>query len=263
MQTYFLSNTIEENELNIKESEDELETLFVEKLQESERIKNEHDDVMYELVKLRARCREHINNVISAVQTYIVKTYGDCDMGVLNILRTGLTMCPMSVPLYRQCDNKRSMQIYYNALLYEWKGRRIMYVRADHTAEGYYDDCDNYNGFMFRIEDRDWLTVPKYSWWSTEGKGYETEDANYDHECKIETIIKYNREHICTAIHTLPPEYWLIPIVFDLARGSLSLFRSDRTLPHISQFTYVKQLWYHTDLESESEADDDTSVSDA
>lgn len=251
MVTYFLSNTIEEHQINIKESEDELETQCVEKRTELRRIIKESDAIIYELVKLRAQCREHINNVLSAIQAHITKTYGDCDASVMNILRAGLTMCPMSVPLYRQCDNKRWVQIYYHGVLYEWKGRRIMYVRADHKAEGYYDDCDGYNGFMYTIEDSDWLTAPKYSWWSTES-GRDTYDDNYYHECQIETIVKYNREHICTAIRTIPHEYWLIPIIFDL---SLSLFRSN-DIPHISQFNYVKQLWFHTDSEK-SESDDE------
>lgn len=248
---------------NIAGAESELENLFIEKHEEKERVKKEYDGLMYKLVSLRARCREHIYYALSQIQAYITKEYGACDIGMINVLRDGLTMCPISIQLYRRSDDKWCTQIRHNAILYEWKGKRIMYNRADNKAEGYYDDCDEYNGLTgltSEINDREWFASPrKYTWFSTDWD--ETTDGAYDKaymlHCEIETIVKYNRKNICTAVRTLPPQYWLIPMVFDLSQGYPQLLCNTNTLYTLSQFTYITPWRCFTELDSMADSDAD------
>lgn len=126
------------------------------------KLKEESDALTWEYVRTGASDRRVIDESIAAIELYLKRHYTAIPEGFLELLRANITMAPITETLFT--ISKYGTQIRHNTVLYEWQGKRVMYVRADENCDHYYAGCDFYNGFDLNDDMRADCKLP---WWRT------------------------------------------------------------------------------------------------
>lgn len=197
------------------------------------------DTLTWKYVQIEAQDIDYINKVFLKLQEYLIKYHSVVEADAVEILQTirdGLTMGPIINNVSRL--SKYDTHIHYDTILYEWKGQRIMYVRADRNTDNYYIESDSYNGMSM-----DELELEKsqvFNWWKSEYNVSEWKTIDL-----LEKLIKNSYTYIENTkssisnimddLKTLPPELRLIRIVFDMKCSFHYLLHDEGSMYHVYQ----------------------------
>jgi hypothetical protein len=174
------------------------------------------DELTYDYVKMSAQSTEYIDGIFSTLHRYLTDTYhiSESDSAeILHSIREGMTMGPISHTMSR--ITKYDTRVHYDSILYEWNGKRYMYVRADENSDNYYSGCDSYNGIS--VNELELESFEKYNWWKTDESIKKTVEW-YNAIDLLERLIKKSKSHnnILDDLKSLPPELRLFRIMFDM-----------------------------------------------
>lgn len=222
------------------------------------------DTLTWKYVQIGAQDIDYINKVFLKLQEYLIKYHNVIEADAVEILQTirdGLTMGPISNNVSRH--SKYDTYVSYDTILYEWKGHKIIYVRADRNSDNYYKEYDDYNGMS--IDELELEKSQAFNWWKTEYKVSEWKTMDL-----LEKLIKnsypymenttYNPyystdipkpasviSNILDDLKILPPELHLIRILFDmkcnfhyLLHDEGSIYNVYQLIPNISSYNYYE-----------------------
>jgi hypothetical protein len=171
------------------------------------------NDVLYKYIKEKSNAS--IESTIANIGKYLHEANYVHYEHFLEECKKHLTMCPISDSVRR--ETKYGSKVNYDSILYEWDGRRIMYVRADPNSDCYYSGCDEFNTFSNDVISSCYPIIFQYNFWDTEGA------VDFDLQQSIEEIIISNKKNkkikknFKTLTSSLPIEFCLIIAAFDLS----------------------------------------------
>lgn len=160
-----------------------------------------------------------IDSALKEIKHYLSAHYpAESITEFIDVCKKNLTMAPIKTRIFH--ISKYNTRVKYDTVLYEWNGKRVMYVRADGNCDNYYAECDAFNGF--RLHDFE-LTREEFhplAWWKTDEPS-----IPYAMNTLVENRI---RSSLCrpappigfdTVVADIPEAYKLIVALFDLSDG--------------------------------------------
>lgn len=191
------------------------------------KLKETNDELTWKYVHLKASDPVLISKTLDNISKYLGKYY-DSYSEFIELCKSNLTMSPICHYIFR-IDSKHNIRIKYDTILYEWNGKRVMYVRASKNWDMYYKDCNYWNGFDFDAFESDDL---EFMWWKTE-----TDYLLMDHiEHQIElTTHKRPKTSFADHVRGIRDQYKLIAALFDQSDYSHALLGSG-DIPDIYSF---------------------------
>jgi hypothetical protein len=124
-----------------------------------------------------------------------------------------LTMAPIKSRIYR--ISKYGTRVAYDTVLYEWKGKRIMYVRADENCDHYYKDCQYFNGFSLEELEITHSDFPQIGWWKMEEQP-RLQIGDAIEKCVKSSVGRPACIRFDDHLAGIPDEYKLIVTLFDM-----------------------------------------------
>jgi hypothetical protein len=193
------------------------------------KLKETNDELTWKYVHMKASEPSLISKTLGNISDYLGKYY-DSYSEFIELCKANLTMTPMCQSIFG-IDSKRNIRIKYDTILYEWKGKRVMYVRASKNCDMYHKDCNYWNGFNFDAFDD--VEFPCETWWKTE-----TDFLLMDHiEYQIElTAHKRPKTSFADHVRGIRDQYKLIAALFDQSDYSHALLGSGY-VPDVYSFT--------------------------
>lgn len=190
------------------------------------KLKETNDEMTWKYVHLGASDPSLISKTLENISDYLGKYY-DSYSEFIELCNANLTMTPMCQSIFG-IDSKRNIRIKYDTILYEWKGKRVMYVRASKNCDMYHKDFNYWNGFDF-----DAFDDIEFPWWKTE-----TDFLLMDHiEYQIElTDHKRPKTSFMDHVRGIRDQYKLIVALFDQSDYSHALLGSG-DVPDVYSFT--------------------------
>lgn len=172
---------------------------------------------------VKSQATKNVHEVIDKIKIYLEKHY-IVDSDFIDLLRANITMVPITSRISR--ITKYNTRVFYDTVLYEWNGKRIMYIRADPNSDNYYKECDDFNGFEIDPSDFD-CDERYYTWWKTDTDVH----PEYKVEHAIEKVIKSTRSsssrNYNDYIVGIPDMFKIIVVIFDLINGYPYLIGED------------------------------------
>ncbi len=167
----------------------------------------EKDMHVWNYVKRQASQPEVIHKTLASIHDYLEKYYDNAESELFDLCAGHLTMAPITDSIWRM--SKYGTRVKYDTVLYEWDGRRIMYVHGCSNSDHWYDDCDDFNGFSL---DRDGFDAAA-SWWNTEiSPPWQILDIL---DKRIAIRKGAHGGHFSDQLYGIPDEFKLLVAIFD------------------------------------------------
>lgn len=182
-------------------------------------LEKDKDDLTWAYVHRQASDSAFMDKTMDEIFTYLAKHYNpETIKDFIGLCKENLTMTPVKTTLYR--ISKYSTRVKYDTVLYEWKGKRVMYVRASCNCDNYYKDCDTFNGFSLDEFEFTRSDFDALAWWKTD-----TMPTNYTIDTLVEKRIQSSdkrpaRIGFDKCVADIPEEYKLIVALFDMSEGN-------------------------------------------
>jgi hypothetical protein len=179
-------------------------------------LEKDKDDLTWAYVHKQASNLDFIEKTMNEISTYLGKHYDpESVKEFIELCNMNLVMAPIQTHVFR--ISKYNTRVGYNTVLYQWKGKRIMYIRASSNCDNYYEGCDDFNGFSLRDFEFSHADFPQLAWWKTDEL-----PSNYTIDTLVEKRIKSSSNRpkpigFDKCVADIPDEYKLIVALFDLS----------------------------------------------
>ncbi len=210
------------------------------------KLKETNDELTWKYVNRKASDPYLISKTLGNISDYLGKYYNSYSE-FIELCRENLTMTPICQYIFG-IDSKRNVRIKYDTILYEWNGKRVMYVRASKNWDMYNKDCNYRNGFDFNAFDD--IEFPCETWWKTE-----TDFRLMDHiEYQIElTAHKRPKTSFADHVRGIRDQYKLIVALFDQSDYSHALLGSG-DIPDV--YSFMPDISVETEEDDEDDKDE-------
>jgi hypothetical protein len=169
-----------------------------------------------------------VDDALKEIKDYLAAHYpAESITEFIEMCKKNLTMAPIKTRIFR--ISKYNTRVKYDTVLYEWNGKRVMYVRASGNCDNYYAECDAFNGFRLNDFESTRGEFPSLAWWKTDEP-----PIPYAINTLVENRI---RSSLCrpapigfdTCVADIPEAYKLVVALFDLSDGDYHhLLREDK-----------------------------------
>jgi hypothetical protein len=174
----------------------------------------EEDTLTWTYVHTQASTPDFISTTLNKVRKYHSEHYTAGSFNeFIALCKDHLTMAPIKSRIYR--ISKYGTRVAYDTVLYEWNGKRIVYMRADENCDHYYKDCQYFNGFSLEELEISYSDFPQIGWWKMEElPTCKVKDAI--EKCVKSSVRGAARIGLDAHLASIPDEYKLIVTLFDM-----------------------------------------------
>jgi hypothetical protein len=193
-------------------------------------LKDMNDELTWKYVHRKASDPTQIAETLDTISKYLAKYY-DSYSDFIDLCKANLTMVPVYETIFQMSEYHT--RIKYDTVLYEWAGKRVMYVRASKNWEHYHKSCDYWNGFSFESFDFDDLQNPSYPWWKTETDFLLMD--HLEHQIELSASKRRSKPSFSEHVRGIRDQYKLLAALFDQSDYSHSVI-GDGKIPGVYRF---------------------------